>query len=113
MAYEKELDERLARRAEEAARRAEARARIARWDMNIVIFMFAILAMVVILLFEGVGVEIVAPIALAGFAMCWLAAWRRGRELSRHYYREEWKREKEAYELERGGVLQRGEERLR
>lgn len=95
----------LARRAEEAAQRARDRARLAKWDMNVVIFLFAILALVMILLFQGFPTEVVAPIAFAGFAFCWLVGWRREKKLYERFYREEWEREKETYELLHGKSL--------
>ena len=96
---ERESAQELAQRAEEAAKRAKEKARIARWDLNMVIFLFAILTIVIIMLFEGFGTEIVAPIGFLGFAICWLIGWRRGKQLYERFYDEEWRREREAYEL--------------
>jgi len=76
-------DERAARQ------RAKDRASVARWDLNIAIFLFAVLIIVVILLFQNVGIEIVAPIAIFGLAMVWLVGWRRGRQLYRRFFDEE------------------------
>ena len=92
---EKEVLKEKARQLEEAHRRAKERARMARWDLNIVIFMFAILTTVIILLFQGFGTEIVAPIAFFGLAMCWLVGWRRGRQLYQRFYEEELSKYKE------------------
>ena len=72
-----------------AATRAKVRARIARWDLNVALFLFAVLIIVMILLFQEIGVEVVAPIALFGLAMVWLVGWRRGRELYKTFYDEE------------------------
>ncbi|MBI4282998.1 MAG: hypothetical protein HY663_00850 [Chloroflexi bacterium] len=72
-----------------AARRARDRAEAARWDLNIAIFLFAVLILVVILLFQDVGIGVVAPIAVFGLAMVWLVGWRRGRELYQRFYAEE------------------------
>lgn len=72
-----------------AAKRAAQRARTARWDLDVAVFLFGILTIVIILLFQGIGVEIVAPIALFGLAMVWLVGWRRGRELYETFYVEE------------------------
>ena len=72
-----------------AAVRARDRARTARWDLDIIVFLFGILAIIIILLFEGVSVGIVAPVAVFGLAMTWLAGWRRGRQLYQLFYREE------------------------
>ncbi len=75
--------------AQHAAQLAREKARMARWDLNIAVFLFAILITIIILLFEGVSVEIVAPIAFFGLSMCWLVGWRRGRQLYQSFYEEE------------------------
>ncbi len=72
-----------------AATRAKVRARIARWDLNVALFLFAVLIIVMILLFQEIGIEVVAPIALFGLVMVWLVGWRRGRELYKTFYDEE------------------------
>ena len=73
-----------------AARRARDRARNARWDLNVLIFLFAILIMVIILAtYTKAGLEIVAPIAIFGLAMVWLVGWRRGGQLYQRFYDEE------------------------
>ena len=72
-----------------AAQRARERTRVARWDLDVAVFLFAILIIVVILLFQGITTEIVAPIALFGLAMVWLVGWRRGRQLYERFYNEE------------------------
>lgn len=72
-----------------AAQRARERAKAARWDLDVAVFMFAIFIIVVILLFEGVTIEIVAPVAIFGLAMVWLVGWRRGRQLYGLFYNEE------------------------
>ena len=72
-----------------AARRASARARNARWDLDIAVFLFAIMIIVIILLFQEIGIEVVAPIAIFGLAMVWLVGWRRGRQLQETFYYEE------------------------
>ena len=72
-----------------AAQRARERARAARWDLDEAVFLFAILIIVVILLFEGVTIEITAPVALFGLAMVWLVGWRRGKQVYKLFYNEE------------------------
>ena len=74
---------------QEAARRARDRARVSRWDLDIAVFLFAVLIIVIILLFQGVDIKVVAPVALFGLAMVWLAGWRKGKQLYRHFYEEE------------------------
>jgi len=72
-----------------AIRRARERARTARWDLNIAIFLFAVLIIVIVLLFQGVTLEIVAPIAVVGLALVWLVGWRQGRQLFERFREEE------------------------
>ena len=72
-----------------AARRAGKRAKDARWDLNIAVFLFAVLIIVIILLFQGISIEIVAPVALFGLIMVWLVGWRQGRQLYQSFYQEE------------------------
>ena len=69
--------------------RASDRSAAGRWDLDVAVFLFAILIIVIILLFQDMGIEIVAPVAIFGLAMVWLVGWRRGRELYRRYYQEE------------------------
>jgi len=72
-----------------AFQRAKDRARTARWDLNIAIFLFAVLIIVIILLFQGVPLEIVAPVAIFGLGMVWLVGWRQGRQLFERFCEEE------------------------
>ncbi len=73
-----------------AAQRARDRARNARWDLNVAVFLFAVLILVIILAtYTKVGIEVVAPVALFGLAMVWLVGWRRGRQLYPRLYDEE------------------------
>ncbi len=72
-----------------AAQRAQERTRVARWDLDVAVFLFAILIIIIILLFQEIGIEIVAPIAVFGLAMVWLVGWRRGRQLYQGFYDEE------------------------
>lgn len=72
-----------------AIRRARDRALSGRWDLNVAIFLFAVLIIVIILLYQDVGIEVVAPVAIFGLAMVWLVGWRRGRQLYTHFLEEE------------------------
>lgn len=72
-----------------AIERAKERARTARWDLNIAIFLFGILIIVVILLFQGVALEVVAPVAVFGLGMVWLVGWRQGKQLYEQFLQEE------------------------
>ena len=72
-----------------AMQRARDRARNARWDLNIAIFLFAVLILVIILLFQEIRVEVVALVAIFGLAMVWMVGWRQGRQLYQRFYNEE------------------------
>ncbi len=72
-----------------AARRAGLRARDARWDLDIAVFLFGVLTIVIILLFQGVVVEVVGPVALFGLVMVWYVGLRRGKQLYQIFYEEE------------------------
>lgn len=69
--------------------KAKERSMVARWDIDIAVFLFAVLIIVIILLFENIGVEIVAPVAIFGLAMVWFVGWRRGNQLFKKFYQEE------------------------
>jgi hypothetical protein len=47
-----------------AVQRAQDRAKAARWDLDVAVFFFAVLVIVIILLFQGIGVEVIAPAAI-------------------------------------------------
>ena len=72
-----------------AAQNAKIRARVARWDLDIAVFLFAVLIIVIILLFQKIGIEVVGPVAIFGLAMVWLVGWRRGNQLYQRFYEEE------------------------
>jgi len=72
-----------------AARRARDRANGARWNLDIAVFLFAVMIIIIILLFQEIGLEVVAPIAVFGLAMVWLVGWRRGGQLYQRFYAEE------------------------
>ena len=97
-----------------AVQRAKDRAGTAKWDLNIAIFLFAILIMVIILaIYTKVGIEIVAPVAVFGLAMVWLEGWRRGRQLYQRFYDEELlKMEQELKKTVTGSVKETIEETI-
>ncbi len=72
-----------------AARRATERANSAKWSLEVAIFLFAVLIIVVILLFEGFSVEIVGPVALVGLALVWVIGWRQGKRMYKPFFDEE------------------------
>ncbi|MBI4181044.1 MAG: hypothetical protein HY528_03860 [Chloroflexi bacterium] len=89
-----------------AAQMARDRAMAARWDLDVAVFLFAVLIIIIILLFEGVGLEIVAPVAVFGLAMVWLVGWRRGRQLYQRFYDEELNKLKEELKKTIRGVAE-------
>lgn len=72
-----------------AEQRARDRARAARWDLDVAIFLFGILAILIILLFQGITIGIVVPVAVFGLTMVWLVGWRRARQLYPRFYKDE------------------------
>jgi len=72
-----------------AMQRAKDRASAARWNLDIAVFLFAVVIVIIILSFQGIGLEIVAPIAVFGLAMVWLCGWRQGAQLYERFYNEE------------------------
>ena len=82
-----------------AMQRARDRANAARWDLDVAVFFFAVLATVIILSFQGIGVEVTAPAAIFGLAMGWLMGWKKGKQVYAWFYDEELSRlEKELEE---------------
>lgn len=72
-----------------AMQRARDKANVARWGLNAVIFLFAILIIIIILTSQGMGINVVAPLAIFGLAAVWLLGWRRGIQLYQSFYAEE------------------------
>ena len=72
-----------------AAQRARDRAKAARWDLDVAGFFFAILATIMILLFQGIGIEVTAPAAIFGLAMGWLMGWTKGKQAYERFYDED------------------------
>ncbi|MFC1916606.1 hypothetical protein ACFLX1_00520 [Chloroflexota bacterium] len=72
-----------------AMQKARRRAQAARWDLDVAVFFFAVLMIVIILLFQGIGIEVVAPAAIFGLAMGWLMGWKKAKQLYQQFYQEE------------------------
>jgi len=75
--------------AQTAAQRARYRAKAVRWDLDVAVFFFAILTIVMILLFQGVGLEFVGSSAFVGLGLGWLMGWRKEKQLYGLFYEEE------------------------
>lgn len=73
-----------------AAQTARHRANAARWNLNIALFLFAIVILVIILsTYTKMGIEIVGSVAVFGLAMVWVVGWWRGKQLYQRFYDEE------------------------
>ena len=88
-----------------AAERATRRAQSTRWNMNIVIFVYAILATLILLRLENVATEIVAPVGATGLFMTWFMGWIRGRKLYGRLYEQELQELQELYQAEKAEVV--------
>ena len=74
-----------------AAERAREKARVSRWNLNVAILTYALLVAVVLMRFEGVPIEIVALIAVAGLSAVWFIGRRTERQQYKRFYEEELK----------------------
>ena len=72
-----------------AVQRAKYRANASRWNLDVAIFLFGILAIIVILGNQGVGIWILAPIATFGLTMVWIVGWRQAKKAYQIYINEE------------------------
>jgi len=95
-----------------AVQRARDRAASGRWDLNVAIFLFAVLIIVIILLFQDVGIVVVAPVAIFGLVMVWLVGWRRGKQLYQHFLEEEIAAAKRGVDQTMGAIEDTIEERV-
>lgn len=71
-----------------AMQMARDMANVAKWGLNVAIFLFAILITIIILTSQGIGIDIVAPLATFGLATAWLMGRRRGSKLYQRFYAE-------------------------
>jgi hypothetical protein len=95
-----------------ADRRARDRAASGKWDLNVAIFLFAVLIIVIILLFQDIGIEVVAPVAIFGLAMVWLVGWRRGRQLYQYFLEEEIASARQGVDRTMGAIEETIEDRV-
>jgi Ca2+/Na+ antiporter len=72
-----------------AVQRAWYRAKAARWDLNIAIFLFGLIAVVCILGFGQVSIWLNAVIAFSGLFTAWLWGRRKAKKVYRQYLEEE------------------------
>lgn len=74
------------------------------------VFLFVVLIIVIILLFQDIGIGIVAPVAIFGLIMVWITGWRRGQQLYRSFYDEELVRLER--EIEEAGEKEKREKKV-
>lgn len=72
-----------------ASQAAKEKAESSKWNLDIAVFLFAVLIIIIILLFEDIGLGVVAPVAVFGLGVVWLVGWRRGKQLYNLFYKEE------------------------
>ena len=72
-----------------ATKVARNKADLAKWGLNLAVFLFGILITIIILTSQGVGISIVAPLAIAGLGSVWFIGWKRGRRLFQNFYQAE------------------------
>ena len=72
-----------------AAQRARERAKNGRWDLDIAVFLFGLIILIIILLFQQVMMEIVSVIAALGLTAVWVGGYRREKRLYGLFYDEE------------------------
>jgi predicted membrane chloride channel (bestrophin family) len=89
-----------------AVREAKDKARAGMWDLNIAIFLFTVLIIIIFLLFQQIGIEIVGPVAIFGLAMVWLVGWKRQRQLYERFYKERLEEIEQELEAEIKGTIE-------
>ncbi len=72
-----------------AAQRARERAKNGRWDLDIAVFLFGLIILILILLFQQVMMEIVSVLAALGLTAVWVGGYGRERRLYKLFYEEE------------------------
>ncbi|MBI2288612.1 MAG: response regulator transcription factor [Chloroflexi bacterium] len=72
-----------------AMRRAMDKANIAKWSLKVAILSYAILMTIIILVSQGVGLNIVAILGVFGLVTIWLTGWKQGSQLRERFYAEE------------------------
>jgi len=88
-------EHRVPTREHAAMQSATYKADIAKWGLSVVIFLFAILITIIILFSQGIGIGVVAPLAILGLATVWVMGWKRWNELYKRFYAEELSRMQE------------------
>ncbi len=69
--------------------RAKEKANVARWGLNLAVFLFAVMITNNILISQGVDPYITAISAVLGLTTVWIIGWKRGTQLFQRFYTEE------------------------
>lgn len=69
--------------------KVKERTKSARWNVNTVIIAFAVLAVVILLQYLGIVIEIVGPVAALGLSMIWLMSWVQAKRIYKVFYEQE------------------------
>ncbi|MFC2020859.1 hypothetical protein ACFLU1_03585 [Chloroflexota bacterium] len=72
-----------------AAENAKTKANDEKWTVHVAILLFAFLVIIILLAYQGIGIEIASPVAIFGLGTGWAVGWRQGRRLYNSYYDEE------------------------
>jgi len=68
---------------------ARNRADVARWGLNLVIFLFTVMIIIIVMNGQDISIDIIAPTAITGLSIAWIAGWQKGRRLFQDFYAEE------------------------
>ena len=72
-----------------AIQKAKDKANAVKWNLDVAVFSFGVLTIVVILSFERANFWITASVAILGLIMVWLLGWRRSRQVYAGFLAEE------------------------
>lgn len=68
---------------------ALSKANVAKWGVNSVVLLFALLIAIIIMVNQNVLMSIVAVVAVGGLGYVWFSGWKRGRQLYTSFLNEE------------------------
>ena len=86
-----------------AAQQAKHRAQVARWNIEIAIFLVVVLIVIIIMVTREVSVVVVALVSVISLLIVWLTGWWQGKRLYNRFYYEELRR----LRLEYTGVVEK------
>ncbi|MFC1931211.1 response regulator transcription factor [Chloroflexota bacterium] len=99
----KQLDVKIESLADQEARN---KANVAQWSLNIAIFLFGLLIIIIILVSMEFDPAIVAILAILGLITVWLVGWRRGKQLYQRFYTAELLNLKQKYDEDATDLVQ-------